>query len=57
MAQSAMAAADFRAHLGSGGHQLVFLCATFGAGVLPDPKFNGVIGQTLQGPDAGQGFR
>lgn len=57
MAQSAMAAADFRVHLGSGGHQLVFLCATFGAGVLPDPKFNGVIGQTLQGPDAGQGFR
>ena len=35
MAQSAMAAADFRVHLGSRGHQLVFLCATFGAGVCP----------------------
>ena len=56
MAQSAMAAADFRVHLGSGG-QLVFLCATFGAGVLPlpHPKFNGVIGQTYKIPTPDKG--
>ena len=35
MAQSAMAAADFRVHLGSRGHQLVFLCATLAQGYCP----------------------